>query len=493
MIQENVPMNHQSTILIVDDQLTAREVLKGLLMGRGHDLVLATDGPDALKKAIQFTPDLILLDVMMPGMDGFEVCEQLRANPLLAEVPVIMVTALDDYESRLRGLEAGADDFISKPFDDLELEARVETITKLNRYRRLHKERVKVNWMVEKSEDGYLMINQHDQILYANQQARRYLGLPMNENEPIQATFLQIARQQYHYDPEHAWLKWPTLLPPNQSSRHLVRPESSTARALWLQVDTLNLPAGPDGEWMVHLRDVTTQMTLRQRVWQFEQMVSHKLRTPLQGMVAGLELLEEEGVTQINEVISELFELVFESTQRINREVDSILEYVNAPNLIEASTAFDLSQVEPIIKQISHDLGLTNVVLSDKIELTHSKIPLPQPAIEVILHELFHNAQKFHPQHTPTIEVELSSLPNQSQIQLQISDNGLTLSPEELTQIWTPYYQVDKYLTGQVKGMGLGLSRVALLIKSVGGSYRVYNRLDETGIVIELTLPYLKE
>jgi len=486
-------MNHQSTILIVDDQLTAREVLKGLLMGRGYHLVLASDGPDALKKAAQFMPDLILLDVMMPGMDGFEVCTQLRANPLLAEVSVIMVTALDDYESRLRGFEAGADDFISKPFDDLELEARVKTITKLNRYRRLHKERVKVNWMVEKSEDGYLMINQHDQILYANQQARRYLCLPMDEDEPIQATFLEIARQPYHYDPEHAWAKWPTPLSPNQPPRHLVRPESSTAHAFWLQVDTLKLPAGPDGEWMVHLRDVTTQMTLRQRVWQFEQMVSHKLRTPLQGMVAGLELLEEEGVTEINEIISDLFELVFESTQRINREVEGILQYVNAPNLIEASTAFDLTQVEPIIKQISRDLGLTNVVLSDKTELTHSKIALPQPAIEVILRELLHNAQKFHPQHTPALEINLYYLNNKSQIQLQISDDGLTLSPEELTQIWTPYYQVDKYLTGQVQGMGLGLSRVALLIKSVGGSYRVYNRIDEAGIVIELTLPYLEE
>ncbi len=486
-------MNHQSTILIVDDQLMAREVLKGLLMGRGHHLVLASDGPDALKKANQFLPDLVLLDVMMPGMDGFEVCTQLRANPLLAEVAVIMVTALDDHESRLRGLEVGADDFISKPFDDLELDARVQTITKLNRYRRLHKERVKVNWMVDKSDDGYLMINQHDKILYANQQARRYLSLPMDENEPIPMMFLEAASQKYHYDSEYAWSKWPALLESTQSPRHLVRPESSTARAFWLQVDTLKLPAGPDGEWMVHLHDVTTQMTLRQRVWQFEQMVSHKLRTPLQGMVAGLELLEEEGITQINEIISELFELVSESTHRINREVESIIQYVNAPKLIETSTAFDLTQVEPIIKQISDDLGLKNVILLKNKEFVHSKTTLPQPAIEVILRELLHNAQKFHPQQTPALEISLSYSPSQSQIKLKISDDGLTLSPEELTQIWMPYYQVDKYLTGQVQGMGLGLSRVALLIKSVGGSYRVYNRLNKSGLVIELMLPCLDD
>ena len=87
--------------------------------------------------AAEHTPDLILLDVMMPGMDGFEVCRSLRADPLLAEVPVVMVTALDDRDSRLQGIEAGADDFVSKPFDRVELRARVRTIARLNRYRQL--------------------------------------------------------------------------------------------------------------------------------------------------------------------------------------------------------------------------------------------------------------------------------------------------------------------------------------------------------------------
>jgi putative two-component system response regulator len=82
-----------------------------------------------------------LLDVTMPDMDGFEVCEKLRANPQTREVPIIMVTALNDRASRLRGLEAGADDFISKPYDRLELRTRVKTILRVNRYRRLMDER----------------------------------------------------------------------------------------------------------------------------------------------------------------------------------------------------------------------------------------------------------------------------------------------------------------------------------------------------------------
>jgi CheY-like chemotaxis protein len=130
-------VEHNSTILIVDDEPIGRETLETLLIGEGYSLLFAADGPEALSKAAELAPDLILLDVMMPGMDGFEVCQRLRDDQVLAEVPVIMVTALDDRDSRLRGIEAGADDFVTKPFDRVELRSRVRTITRLNRYRRL--------------------------------------------------------------------------------------------------------------------------------------------------------------------------------------------------------------------------------------------------------------------------------------------------------------------------------------------------------------------
>jgi len=130
-------MPENSTILIVDDEMVSRYTVEVLLAQEGYTLVFAECGEDALEKAVKLIPDLMLLDVMMPGMDGFEVCQRLRANPRLAELPIVMITALDDRDSRLRGIEAGADDFMSKPFDRAELRARVRTITRLNRYRRL--------------------------------------------------------------------------------------------------------------------------------------------------------------------------------------------------------------------------------------------------------------------------------------------------------------------------------------------------------------------
>ena len=124
-----------STLLIVDDDADNREALGAVLAGGGYRLLYARNGGEALALLEQQPVDLVLLDVMMPIMDGYETCRRIRASRWVAEVPVLMVTTLNDRRSRLQGIEAGADDFISKPVDPDELEIRVRAITRLNRYR----------------------------------------------------------------------------------------------------------------------------------------------------------------------------------------------------------------------------------------------------------------------------------------------------------------------------------------------------------------------
>ena len=162
----------QATILIVDDEEVGREALEGVLFSQGYSLVFAQNGQEALDMAREMMPDMILLDVMMPNMDGFEVCQKMRSDPILAEIPILLVTALDDRVSRIKGIEAGADDFISKPFDRIELRARVRTVTRLNRYRRLLLERARFVWVTEQAREGYVILNAKDQIRYTNPAAR---------------------------------------------------------------------------------------------------------------------------------------------------------------------------------------------------------------------------------------------------------------------------------------------------------------------------------
>jgi putative two-component system response regulator len=132
---------HASTILVADDEPNVRDVIRLMLAEEGHRLVFAENGAEAFEKAYELVPDLILLDVMMPKMDGYEVCRKLRSEPTVAQVPIIMITALGDTASRIRGINSGADDFISKPFDFAELTAKIRNIIRLNRFRQILTER----------------------------------------------------------------------------------------------------------------------------------------------------------------------------------------------------------------------------------------------------------------------------------------------------------------------------------------------------------------
>src|SRR5260221_5909783 len=118
-------------ILVVDDQGTIAEMPAGLLRNLGHEVQVALDGAAALKEVRGGHFDLVVCDIMMPGMDGYELCRRLRADPATTLLPVVLVTSLDPQSERLKGIEAGADDFLAKPVNWAELFGRVKRLLKV--------------------------------------------------------------------------------------------------------------------------------------------------------------------------------------------------------------------------------------------------------------------------------------------------------------------------------------------------------------------------
>jgi putative two-component system response regulator len=121
-------------LLVVDDEERNRKLLGAMLRAEGHVALEAANGHDALERARLDSPAIVLLDIMMPGMDGYEVARQLKADPATSSIPIVMVTALADRDSRLRGLEAGAEEFVTKPVDRLELRVRVRNLLRLKEF-----------------------------------------------------------------------------------------------------------------------------------------------------------------------------------------------------------------------------------------------------------------------------------------------------------------------------------------------------------------------
>jgi response regulator RpfG family c-di-GMP phosphodiesterase len=124
-------MNQPPRILVVDDEPMNVALLEATLVSRGYEIIPATNGIEALDLIRKDNPDLVLLDIMMPEMDGFEVCRRIKEDERLRDIPVIMLTALHSKQDRIKGIEAGAEDFISKPFDQGEILARIKMLLKM--------------------------------------------------------------------------------------------------------------------------------------------------------------------------------------------------------------------------------------------------------------------------------------------------------------------------------------------------------------------------
>jgi DNA-binding response OmpR family regulator len=477
-------------ILIVDDEPAGRNVIESVLFNQGYDLEFAVNGRDALKKAKALKPDLILLDLMMPEMDGMQVCQRLRGDRELAEVPVVMVTALDDRNMRIACLDAGADDFITKPFDRAELRARVRTITRLNRYRLLHDRDLITSWIAEKASDGYLQVNTDDQILFINQRARFYLGLDVDSNEPVGSAFLEIVSRQYMLHPEPAWGGWPLSLQNPAQNRFLVRPESETAHEFWLEAAVFEPPAVHEGAphtRILRLRDVTAEILNRRNTRSFGEAVTHKIRTPVTHIVSSLDLLSRHVSKLSPEEISQLAGTALRGAKRLQETLDRILKYANVLPSADGG-GFPVAHLKPLLERIAAEVGIASLTVTVAGGANDAKLALSLPSLEVVLWEILGNSKKFHPAGAPVVSVEVFQH-RLGQVTLRISDDGVTLSPRQLSIAMLPYYQGEKDFTGEAPGMGLGLSTVNAIVWGAGGSCRIMNRESGAGVTVELVIP----
>lgn len=474
-------------ILIVDDIEANRDTLRELLEPYEYQLVEASDGATALKIAAQTPPDLVLLDVMMPGMDGFEVCRRLRADSELAEIPVVLVTALDDHSSRLAGIEAGADDFVTKPINRAELRARVRTITRLNRYRRIQEQHKQFQWVIEHAGDGYILINPSDEIVFANACARQWLGLAPERSTSPQETFLKTVQRSFTCEPATHWDGWPKATSETADTaepvRLLVRSETADARAFFLEMSVHQNSGG----YLLRLRDVTDRLTVRRNQRSFQAMLGHKLRTPLNGLCGSLDLLTQlPGLSQAE--TAEYIGVAQEGARRLLHAVNDVLEFAELAEGKLGEEAFMLVDLAPLIERVRLDLGLDSVALHFDSALQDASIPCTADALEWVLYELLENSKKFHPNKTPGVMIE-ASLHGKAHIRLMISDNGRAVPPEHLARAGMPFFQGERDFTGQMPGMGLGLASVFTLVWQTGGSCSITNQAAGPGVCVELKWP----
>jgi len=472
------------TILIVDDHAANRETLLALLEGEAFDLLEAETGAEAVRIATERLPDLILLDVMMPGMDGFEVCRRLRAQPSTAEAPVILVTALDDHTSRLTGIEAGADDFIAKPFNRAELRARVRTITRLNRYARLHRERAKVELadrrireqaaLLDLDPDAIIVLDDHQHVEFWNRGAEALYGWPVEEaaGRPLSALMTTTPADALHAAAQAAcdtgqWRGELTMRPREGAS--------VIVESRWTHLgDT------PPRTLIVN-RDITEKKAHESRWLRAQRLDSlgglasgivHDLNNVLSPILMAAELLRSDPT---DPDAPRWAEMIQSDAERCAAMVRQILAFVRGSDAGRASV-----QIRHLLADLHRMIAQTFPATVECQVTTDPELwPVSADVTQLyqVLLNLAVNARDAMPDggrlrieaRNTTIDAahaqlnpEASSGPH---VVIRVADDGPGIPPEIVQRIFDPFFTTK----AEGSGTGLGLATVLQVVRAHGG------------------------
>ncbi len=471
-------MSATARILIIEDDEAVRLRLRDLLEREGCEITECADGESGLAAALAAPPDLVLLDIMMPGLTGFEVCARLRADARTREMPVIVLSSSDESESMVAALEAGADDFLRKPFSAPELRAKVKTITRLNRFRALASERDRFRWLLDHSQEPLIVAEGSGALVYANDHARTLFDFGTGATPDIAAA---IGRH-FRAEPADAWTAWRERRLPAGATFAIFQPETAQVAARWFEVE-LHALDGEGGQTLIKFTNRTGAVRRELETFTFQHLISHKIRTPLNGLAPILTFLEASEPSADPET-ADLLRLARESAERLERTLVAVLRHHEAVcGPVPAGGASTWRALADVMEAAAENAGLRGRVTMDGPTAS-----LEQPeTMEVVIGELLANYAKFS--EAPREGVQATLAEGDGRWELRLFARGPGLPPDVVAALGQPYGQLERQFSGEVPGMGLGLATVRLLLRSRGGELNFSAGQTETGLVSTIVLP----
>ena len=460
-------MNPTATVLIVDDTERSRILLTSLLKPEGYRLIEAADGIEAIEQARAHSPDVILLDVMMPGMDGFETCRFIREIEGLREVPILFLTALDDRKSRLEGLQAGADDFITKPIDTAELRIRLRTITRINRFRRLYEERARFEHAINHAPDGLIVTDSQGNINLINTAAREILA----PDAPVNGKFCDLLSPDV-IDRLKSQLDGTSYV-----NRGTLLTELVYARRIPNQVE-IAASRLPGDSIIFSIRDVTERKSLE------EQLVSMQ-RLEVLGQLAGGIVHDLNNILSAVMGTASLMEL--DADENDQRHLNTIMRTSRrGADMLQQLLAFSRgsdTDIKPVliveiareVADIASETFPANINVNYEVDRQASLTHLPANASQ--LHQIFMNlcvnardampdggnlTIKINRRVLDPTDVKSDSLqkPAGEYLTVAVTDTGSGIPPAVRTRLFEPFFTTK----AEGRGTGLGLPTVARLM-----------------------------
>lgn len=479
-------------ILIIEDEPDISDYLFETLELSGYAVRQAFDGIEGLEKAKEFRPNLVLLDIMMPKLDGLEVCRRIRADQDLRSTRVIFITAKGSLDEKLEGFQAGANDFIVKPFSSSELLARIEAHLRIDTLTRdLELSEKRYRQLIENSPDGILLFSDELKLLFVNSRFKSLTptsGIDLTEGQTLaelssqSALFTEVEKliSKVH----DTGLIVTRIIATNFPRSHL--------SVLEIRGIPTEVPGSRRPLIQVVLRDVTEKHNMDKLLARTEKInslgiltagIAHEINNPLTGISNAIQILRRDTIDTTKK--NELFELVLTNIGRITRIIDD-LRVFSRQERAEADT-FELSSViEETLKLIRYQNSHEKVRFEFLHENENLIVEGSKGQFQQLLVNLFINAVQAI-DNDGKISISLEKSPGNPLIALiKIVDNGCGIPESQLDQIFDPFFTTKR----DWHGTGLGLAVSHRIVQLFKGSITITSK-EGHGTTVTLLIPVI--
>ena len=490
-------------ILLADDNRDMRDYLEKLLSS-SYQVETVADGMAALKAVQANPPDLVLSDVMMPGMDGFELLRSLRAELQTQEIPIILLSARAGEESRIEGLEAGADDYLIKPFSTRELLARIEATLKLAQLRkttqtlRQQRETAEANLqnVLTSLRDGFLTLDYNWHYTYINDRQLEIIARTREEviNKNVWDIFPDIVDTEFYYQAERVMLErtplqfeyyYPTW---DRWFENRIYPIADGIAILCAEISDRKQIEQEREQLLARETEARSKAEELNRMKdEFLAIVSHELRTPLNPILGWSQLLSSGKLN--SEQTAKGIAIVERNAQLQAQLIEDLLDVsrILRDKIKLDKTPVDLQQViKDAIATVQLTAEAKSISITTKFESNVGLVLGDSRRLQQIVWNLLTNAIKFTPE-GKQVTVTLSS--NGKSATIQLIDTGKGIEPEFLPYIFDRFRQADSASTRNFGGLGLGLAIVQHLTKLHDGAIAVTSPGEGQGSTFTVELP----